>query len=144
MPSLPQVRQKSPNEVVFLSPFGIAFEHVSRAIGQLGTLKRQDKTQQFVEGRIKYGLQSVKVHVSLIERVEGETTAVIQASSDDIWGAGAKSATKRLVETLVNLDNPGYQPDRLGIHPAALVGLLIGFVYLVMIIMKYVLPLIFG
>ena len=69
---------------------------------------------------------------------------LIQASSDDVWGAGAKNATKRLVETLRNLDNPGYQPDRLGMHPAALVGLLIGFVFLLLLIMKYVLPLILG
>lgn len=59
-------------------------------------------------------------------------------------GAGAKNATKRLLETLRNLDNQGYQPDRLGMHPAALVGLLIGFVLLLLVIMKYVFPLIFG
>ena len=69
---------------------------------------------------------------------------LIQASSDDVWGVGAKNATKRLVEALRNLDNPGYQPDRLGMHPAALVGLLIGFVFLLLLIMKYVLPLILG
>jgi hypothetical protein len=41
---------------------------------------------------------------------------------------------------LLNLDNPGYQPDRLGMHSAALVGLLIGFVILVLLAMKYLLP----
>ena len=65
---------------------------------------------------------------------------VVQASSDDVWNAGGKAATKRLVETLLNLDNPGYQPDRLGIHPAALVGVIIGFVVLIGTIVFWILP----
>jgi hypothetical protein len=113
-------------------------------MGRVGKVKKEDRQQQFVEGRIKYGLQSVKVRASLVEREAGKTNVLIQASSDDVWGAGAKNATKRLVEALRNLDNPGYQPDRLGMHPAALVGLLIGFVFLLLLIMKYVLPLILG
>jgi len=88
-----------------------------------------------------YGLQSVKVRTSLVERTPGKTNVVIQASSDDVWGVGAKHATKRLVETLRNLDNPGYAPDRLGMHPAALVGVVIGFVFLLLLVMKYVRPL---
>lgn len=59
-------------------------------------------------------------------------------------GAGARSAAKRLVEGLRNLENPGYQPDRLGMHPGALVGSLIGFVFLLLLTMKFALPLIFG
>ena len=38
-----------------------------------------------------------------------------------------RSATKRLIETLTHLKTPGYRPDRLGLHPAALVGLVCGF-----------------
>jgi len=45
---------------------------------------------------------------------------------------------------LRNVDNPGYKPDRLGIHPLALVGVLIGFGFLIVLIVAYVLPLIKG
>ena len=144
MASAPKVDQISPNEVVVSCPLGAAFAHVSGAIGRMGKVKQDDRSKQFIDGRIKYGLQSVKVRASLVEREQGKTHVVIQASSDDVWGAGAKNATERLVETLRNLDNPGYEPDRLGMHPAALVGLLIGFVFLLLLIMKHVLPQISG
>ena len=84
----------------------------------------------------------MKVNISLVERTAGETTIVIQASSDDVWGAGAKNATKRLVETILNHDNPGYQPDRLGMKPMALCGVIIGFIVCLLVILKFVLPLI--
>lgn len=82
----------------------------------------------------------MKVRASLVERTPAEASAVIQASSDDNWGAGARDTTKRLVATLVNLDNPGYQPDRLGMHPAAVVGLLVGFVIVLSFVLNYILP----
>lgn len=142
------VRTTRPNEVVISAPYDAAFEHVTKAMDKLGTVKSRDTEQQVIEGRIKHGLQSVRIRVSLVQRGQGETTAVIQASSDDIWGAGAKNATNRLVETLLNLDNPGYQPDRLGIHPAAFVGALIGFAIIftiiMVLIMSYVWPLLVG
>ena len=36
----------------------------------------------------------------------GKTNALIQASPDDVWEAGAKNASKGLVVALHNLDNP--------------------------------------
>jgi len=137
-------RQTGTNEIVISASFPLAFQQVSEAIQRLGSVKYQDKDQQFVEARIKHGLQSVKVRASLVERSPGETTVVIQASSDDVWKAGAKSATKRLVETLLNLDNPGYRPDRLGMHPGALIGGLLGFLLVVFLAIKFIHPLIFG
>ena len=136
----PQVRQTRPNELVVCAPADTALDCVAEAIDKLGTVKQRDSGQHVIEGRIRYGLQSVKVRVSLVERIQGETTVVIQASSDDVWGAGAKNATSRLAEMLLNLDNPGYRPDRLGMHPAALVGILIGFVMVLVLVMKYVWP----
>jgi len=133
-PSRLQVKHTKPNEVVIYAPLEAAFEHAAVAVNRLGSIRKRDLKNQTIDGYIKYGLQSVRVHVSLVERVQGETTAVVQASSDDVWGAGAKNATGRLIELLVNLDNPGYQPDRLGMRPAALVGIIIAFVLILLVI----------
>lgn len=140
----PQVQQLSPNELVITCPFNEAFSLVANALRRIGKVHQEEPHRNYVAGRVMYGLQSVKVRISMVERVAGRTDVVIQASSDDVWGAGAKHATKRLVETLRNLDNPGYEPDRLGIHPAALVGALIGFVLLLLLILNYALPLALG
>lgn len=130
-----KVNKIASNEVLMECRFQTAFDKVSEAIERLGNVKKSDKEQQYIEGKIKFGLQSVKIRVSFVERDEGKTNVVIQGSSDDVWGAAAKNATKRLMELLLNLDNPGYKPDRLGMHPLAIIGLVIGFIILVLLFM---------
>lgn len=125
--NMPRVRRISDNEVVIAAPRAVAFNHVAEAVQKLGTVKQRGSDETFINGRIMYGLQSVAMRVSLVERDPGQTTVVIQGSSDDAWGMGAKNASKRLVQMLENLDNPGFKADRLGINPLALVGVVIGF-----------------
>jgi hypothetical protein len=132
----PRVRRISDSEVVIEAPRSTAFEHVAEALEKLGTLKQRDPNETFIDGRIRFGLQSVAMRVSLVERDPGQTTVVIQGSSDDAWGMGAKTASKRLVQMLENLDNPGFKADRLGIHPLALVGVVIAFGFILWLIME--------
>lgn len=138
----PHVRQTGVNEVVVSASAGTALELVAKALERVGKVQHREPRRGVIEGRIACGLQSVKVRASLVERSQGSTTVVIQASADDVWGIGAANATRRIIETLLNLDNPGYVPDRRGMHPLALMGLFLGFVILVILVMKYVLPLI--
>lgn len=133
-------QQTRPNEIVIFDSADAAADIVSHAISRLGFVKSREGSQA-IQGCIKYGLQSVRVRASLVERVNGQTTVVIQASGDDIWGAAAKNVTERLVEMLLNHDNSGYQPDRLGMHPGALVGLLISFVFVLLFVLRVLLPL---
>jgi len=132
----PRVRRISDTEVVIEAPRTVAFEHVAEAIQKLGTLKQRDPNETFIDGRIRYGLQSVAMRVSLVERDSGQTTVVMQDSSQDALGMGAKNASKRLVQMLENLDNPGFKPDRLGVHPLALVGVVIGLGFVIWLIME--------
>ena len=132
----PRVRRISDSEVVIEAPRSAAFEHVAEALEKLGTLKQRDPNQTFIDGRIRFGLQSVAMRVSLVERDPGQTTVVIQGSSDDALGMAAKNASKRLVQMLENLDNPGFKPDRLGIHPLALAGVVIGLVVIAFLYFK--------
>ena len=143
MTSLPKVHQTSPNEVVISCQINTAFDYVSEAIRRLGKVKQENRNQQFVKGFIRYGLHPVKIRVSLVERDQGKTTVVIQVFANiNCWTIGKKNVTKRLVETLMNIDNSGYQPDRRGMHPAMLVGRIIGTVFLVLIIWIFVFPVI--
>lgn len=135
------VTQTRDNEVVFNKSFDEAYRDVVNAVNRLGKVKREESNR--IVGTIKYGLQSVKVNASVVEEDAGNTRVVIQASSDDVWQQGAKNATRRLIELLLNLENPGYEPDRLGIHPAALVGIIILFVIVVYFIVSQIMPIIF-
>lgn len=132
-----RVDQISENEVVIHCSSNEALITIRHAMDLVGSVSASTTDQRVVSGKIKYGLQSVKIRVSIVERELGKVNAVIQGSSDDIRGVGAKSAAKRLIETLRNLDNPGYKPDRLGVHPLALVGVVIGFVVVLSFLMRH-------
>ena len=115
-----------------------AISRVARAVAALGVVKERNAAGQYVRGKIRFGLQSVKVRVSVVEESANQCRVVVQASADDVWGAGARNATRRLIETMRNLDNPGYRPDRSGIHPAALIGVIIGFVIVLLVTMRVI------
>jgi hypothetical protein len=124
----------SANEIVYPASRSATMSKVANAINLLGKVTEQNVQKQYIAGKIKYGLQSVKVRVSVVPVGQNQCRVVVQGSSDDVWGAGAKNVTRRLMETLRNLDNPGYKPDRLGIHPLALAGVVIGLFVLVILI----------
>lgn len=132
------------NELILVTDAATAFASVRSAMERLGRVRKTDEKLRAVEGRVRFGLQSVRVRASIAEEESGRTRVVVQASSDDVWGAGAKSATRRMMELLRNLNTPGYRPDRLGMHPAALVGVLLGFVLVMLAILSYVMPRVFS
>lgn len=66
-------------------PLDAALAEALGLFGRFGIVKQHDRRQQFIEGRIMFGLQSVKVRLSLVERETGRTTILIQVSLDDVW-----------------------------------------------------------
>lgn len=101
-------------------PIPQAAHQAQRALAALGQI--QEATPHYLAGTVAYGFQRVSVRISWAEAPQG-TRLILQGSSDDMWGAGAKNALSRLEATIRNIDVPGYQIDRRGIHPAALAGM---------------------
>lgn len=137
-------QQTAPNEVILPYSPAKAIQKVANAINSLGTVKETNLAQSTVTGVIKYGFQSVKMRVSVPPAGPNQSRVVIQASGDDVWGAGARNATQRLQDMLRNLDNPGYRPDRRGIHPLAMAGSLVLIVILVILVNQQVSKLFHG
>ena len=109
---------------------------VKECFTKIGTV--QEVSSDFIVGSIRYGLQRVHVRVSWIVEKD-QVRFVVQSWSDDIWRSGAKSAKRRLIELIQNHNNPGYQVDRLGMHPAAFVAVLCFFTLVVGTIVVFVL-----
>ncbi len=126
----------SENEIVYPGDTASTLNDVAAALNKVGRMTTIDREKLFVEGRVWYGFQRVKLRVSMFERDSLNTGIVVQGSSDDVWNAGGRSATKRLIETLTHLNTPGYRPSRLGIHPAALFGVLCGFIIIMILIFR--------
>jgi hypothetical protein len=133
----------SENEIVYPGDTASTLIDVAAALNKVGRIIKVDQEKLFVEGKVRYGLQSVWLRVSTFERDSLNTGIVIQGSSDDVWNAGGRSATKRFIETLTHLNTPGYRVDRLGLHPAAFVGVVSGFVLVLFFVMIFILPQVF-
>src|SRR5438445_376093 len=96
----------------------IAVDRTLRALAALGQVRARN--QHGAEGTVTFGLQRVRVRITWTPDPQG-TRLILQASGDDIWGTAAKSALERLESAIRNIDVPGYQVDRRGMHPGALV-----------------------
>jgi len=87
---------------------------LAKALAMIGKVKHMDSSGLEILGSCKYGLQVVKIKATVMGNETGSTIS-LQALSDDIYAAGAKNGLKRLQETLNNVDNPAYTPNRSGI-----------------------------
>jgi hypothetical protein len=132
------IAKVSDNEIIYPGDIAMTLTDVAAALKKLGRITKTDQEKRFVEGKVRYGLQLVGLHISLTERDSLQTGIIIQGYSDDVWNAGGRSATRRLIETLTHLDTPGYRVDRLGFHPAVLFAVVCGFVLVLMFILMFI------
>jgi hypothetical protein len=123
-----------PNEIIFPASLPETMAKVAEAINRLGRVTELNQPDQYITGNIKFGFNSVRVRVSLIPAGPNQSRVVLQGMFDGLLGAGARSATRRLMEMLRNLDNPGYVPDRWGmpIHPLVIVGAVVAIIGLIL------------
>lgn len=130
--AVPATWRISDNEIGVAADSATALHAAAGALQRLGKVREGSPASGFVQGSIKYGLQTCRTRVSARPDARG-SVLVIQSASDDIRNAGGRNATQRLCEALLNLDNPGYQPDRRGMSMGALVGAVVGFVILLIV-----------
>ena len=109
------------------------FVDVQKALDMIGKVKNSDNIALTIEGTSRYGLQSVKLKVKVTPQGEASSLA-ISAFSDDVWAAGAKNGIKRLQEVMANLGNPDYVPSKTGMKPASMAFRLMGFVFVLLIV----------
>lgn len=73
---------------------------LARAFAEAGKFLESSGVTRTVTGRVRFGLQRVKLRVSVHDRGDGTCTLEVQAFADDIWGGGARKGTDKLVAAL--------------------------------------------
>jgi hypothetical protein len=76
------------------------FADVERAFSSIGKVAEVSKLTLSLTGRTRYGLQSVKLRVSVLWQGEGRSLIQIQGFGDDVWGGGARKGTDKLIRAL--------------------------------------------
>lgn len=88
----------------------------SNALAAIGTVA--EETMMRVSGSVRFGVVSTRVTVTVTPSPEGSTVEM-RAEGGDGLGRASRSALARLEDAILNLDQPGFTPNREGISPAA-------------------------
>ena len=76
---------------------------LEQAFASIGKVVEVSKLTASVTGKTRYGLQAVKLRVSVLPQGEASSTIQIQGFGDDIWGGGARKGTDKLLRALESL-----------------------------------------
>jgi hypothetical protein len=121
---------ESNRRVAYQRPPGQAIDDVAAAFGECGSLLEVNEVLHHVSGRVRYGLQAVRLRVAALPEGDGASLLEIQGFADDIWGAGARKGTEKLLRALEQVElarrpampmpdetSEGWKPDPTGRHP---------------------------
>jgi hypothetical protein len=78
----------------------MALADLERAFSSIGKVVEISKLTMSVTGKTRYGLQSVKLRVSVLDQGDNKSLIQIQGFGDDIWGGGARKGTDKLIRAL--------------------------------------------
>jgi len=77
----------------------VAFQRARAALERVGKLKEADEAAGFLRGSGRYGLQKIRLKITVTG--EGDGSAVlIRAQGDDVWSAGAKKVIRRVTDAI--------------------------------------------
>ena len=83
------------------------FSDVQRAFNKIGRVVETSPSIKSITGKTRYGLQSVKLRVSIVSNGADNSIVDVQAFGDDIWGGGARKGTEKLLRALDALKQSG-------------------------------------
>ena len=100
----------------YTKPVAEAFSDAQKALSAIGRVTNSDPIRHTLQGKTRYGLQGVKLQITITHSDAGSTVCA-SANSDDVWDAGGKSAVKRFHDALKSVDDPTYSPRKNGLTP---------------------------
>lgn len=83
-------------------PFSVeeTMSDLQTALGSIGKVLEVSPALKTIVGRCRYGLQAVKLRISVVDTGRGSSMIKIVAFGDDIWGGGARKGTDKLMKAL--------------------------------------------
>jgi len=91
---------ESSRSVQYRRSFDNTMADVARAFGSVGKVLDSSATTGTISGRVRYGLQAVRLRVSVFEETPERCRIEIQGFGDDIWGGGARKGADKLIKAL--------------------------------------------
>lgn len=142
-PSTPTSAGSAPTREFWVSdPLEEALRKMKLTLNRVGQLNAV-VPGQYIEGAVRFGVQNVSIRVMWIEEEAATkldeqlrggranvpkmmgTRWILEASSEDKTGQAQQSAMERLEDAYLHFDAPDYKPDRLGILPYTIIGIVV-------------------
>jgi hypothetical protein len=76
-----------------------AYEWARACLVKVGTLKEEDPAERFLRGSARYGLEKVRLKLTVEEGAAG-SSVLIRAQGNDVWGYGARRVIERIEGSL--------------------------------------------
>jgi len=128
----------SEDRLLLYRPLTIAFDQVADAINRVGRVELIEREQNFIICKIRYKFRLIQISIALYN-VENDKTYILTDTPDSLAQDPAiKNVTERLVQTIFNMDNPNYKPDRLGISLSSIIFWVLFFTGLIILIINII------
>jgi hypothetical protein len=104
---------KTVREVIYEKAPVDTLSDIEKAFGLIGNIQQIDRQAGNIQGRTKYGLNSVTIDAH-VEPSDSKTKITFRGKSGDAAAVGAQKGIENLVDTMHNLDNPKFAPSKTG------------------------------
>jgi hypothetical protein len=91
---------ESGRSIQYPKPADAAIADLERAFAAIGKVVEVSRVTSTITGKTRFGLQSVKLRVSVIDQGAGRSVIQIQGFGDDVWGGSARKGTNKLIRAL--------------------------------------------
>ena len=125
----------TPNQFVVEATPSIVGPALERAINSVGKVTSADHSSGVIKGWGKYGLNKVKMSMTLSER-DGFTLVTVSAKNGSVSSSPSRSVVDRVKDALANDGVAGYEPDRVGMSKSALIGSVIAVAIIVFVVLN--------
>lgn len=124
-------------EINYKKSFDETMLDVQQAFARIGKVKKIDTKKGIIQGKTRYGLQSVKITVN-VAAGQDKTVIKFNGKGDDVAGIGAEKGVENLIKTMQNLTDSEFVPSKTGgVTPLFVMASIIEVILFVIIVIGY-------
>lgn len=86
--------------VEIAEPPEVTWQRLQSAFASLGKVEEANPTTRYLVGRARYGLNPVRLRISVLSGAEGTSVLDIQARGQDVWGVSSRKMIDTLLATI--------------------------------------------
>ena len=79
------------------TPPAVTFQRLQAAFERIGKVEEASPSTRYLIGKARYGLNPVRLRVSVLSGPDGSSVLEVQGRGQDIWGVASRKIIDRLL-----------------------------------------------